>query len=383
LPQSASSGSLGTVDYQVPITPPSALRIADGGRAWASVGLFLGPVRRGARVLGVAHFVGRLTGVLDVDEHGLAVWCAGRAGDFATGRSHQEAAGFASVARRRPASCCCRSSSGRPCPWRRWTYRTGSTARRGHQPTNHPGRRTCTPLMLPLASGAFQDGSPAMMKWFQAKVTPCEIAIFLPADDVALGVVHTGVGSIDAGLLVRHHGCCCWSAWCGRALLVQPRIHSGRSILVAPNRSLAWRALISTSPWSAKPLAAVDGPAGRRSKQSAGPLPSALNLASVQGAVVEQGGVGSSAAGFDGVAADELVDVTQGGSLRPCTPAARLSFGDSHGGAFVGCRGPWQLRFIARLELGLSGSSSTIQPKRLGSLGVLVASKRASCWCQL
>jgi hypothetical protein len=36
--------------------------------------------------------------------------------------------------------------------------------------------------------------------------------------------------------------------------------HSGRSIFVAPSRSLACRVLISTSPWSAKPLAASAGP---------------------------------------------------------------------------------------------------------------------------
>jgi hypothetical protein len=64
-------------------------------------------------------------------------------------------------------------------------------------------------------------------------------------------------------------------------------IHSGRSILVAPARSAAPRALTTTSAWEAKPAAGVEAVAPVHQLH---PLPAAVGLEAgdVEGAVLEE-----------------------------------------------------------------------------------------------
>ena len=64
------------------------------GRAWAAIGLLLRPVRHGTGVLGVADLVGRLTRMLDVDEHGATVGCPANACDLAASGAYQETGDF-------------------------------------------------------------------------------------------------------------------------------------------------------------------------------------------------------------------------------------------------------------------------------------------------
>jgi hypothetical protein len=88
--------------------------------------------------------------------------------------------------------------------------------------------------------------------------------------------------------------------------------------------------------------------------------------------VVEQRGVGLRAAGRDAVARDELVDVLE----------ARVLARVHHRAAVLGLRDPRAFMCRAARLTGVAdgsyGSISTTQPKRFGSFGSFVASKRAS-----
>jgi hypothetical protein len=176
-------------------------------------------------------------------------------------RAGEEAAHLAGATGRRPASGCCRCSCRSPLFMAEpdmsvWIHSTPRSSK-----AQAVGAAEDVALDVALGLGRGLRRVAGQHEVVPAQGGAVEVAVVLPADDVA-------------------HACCWRAGWprprpAGRAaprllLLVsvqytQPLAgsmasHSGRSILVAPSRSLAWRALISTSPWSAKPLAAVSGP---------------------------------------------------------------------------------------------------------------------------
>ena len=144
--------------------------------------------------------------------------------------------------------------------------------------------------------------------------------------------------------------------------------HSGRSILVPPSRSLAWRVLITTAPGSAKPLAAVSGP-WPCSSGSQRPRAVGIEACHVQRAVVQQRGVGLGAAGGDAVAADELVDVLEARVLAGIHHRAAV-LGDGDPCAFV--RGAAQRGALDRRARRVEGVDLDHPAETVELVGVLL-----------
>ena len=126
--------------------------------------------------------------------------------------------------------------------------------------------------------------------------------------------------------------------------------HSGRSILVAPSRSLAWRLRITTAPWSAKPLAAVSGPWPCCSA-SQRPLPSASKRATYSVPWSSSSRLALAPPGRDLVAADELVDVLE----------ARVLAGVDHRAAVLGGGDPRALVRGAAQRRALDGRARRVE----------------------
>jgi hypothetical protein len=161
----------------------------------------------------------------------------------------------------------------------------------------------------------------------------------------------------------------------------------GRSIMVAPTRSAAWRHLISTSAWLMKPLAAVrpllavhqrDPDTGahacrRRWRRRRSGRHTACRSPAGGGWRRWSGWRRRSCRG------DEFVDVLV--ALVVAHVDHHLAVGGHASAAFSCLKRPSAVR-LTGLEAGAKGSISTTQPKRCGSLGFTSASKRGSTVCQ-
>ena len=117
-------------------------------------------------------------------------------------------------------------------------------------------------------------GLPAMTKMSHTKVVAAEsseaslMRMTWPQLLTARGLASSTAGRAEPAVVVPSTLLLEAGVVPRRLLLVQARntspdlvrlaaTHSGRSIMVAPTRSAAWRALISTSAWLAKPFSAV------------------------------------------------------------------------------------------------------------------------------
>jgi hypothetical protein len=176
-----------------------------------------------------------------------------------------------------------------------------------HRPS---GQAKASPLTLPLASARSLAGSPASTKWFHSKLVAVEVAVLLPADDVAHGVVGARVGGIGGVLVGAAAVAVVGQRAVDPALLVDVDplrpVHLGGAQQVAGlarlDQHLALVGKAVGSGQRALPWVSGSQRPGRRRRSG-----------HVQRAVVQQRGVGLRAAGLDAVAADELVDVLEAG----------------------------------------------------------------------
>ena len=193
-----------------------------------------------------------------------------------------------------------------------------------------------------------------------------EVAVFLPANDVALRVVGTGVGRIHGRLVGAAAVAVVGQRGVDPALLVHGNplgaIHLGGAQQVAGLAGLDQHfALVG------KAVGGCERAFAMRQRNPAA-LAVGVELGHVQRAMVQQRGVGCGATGLDGITAHELVDV-----LKACV-FAHVDHGpvvtrDGHRSAFV--RTPAHGRALDGGGAGVVGVDLDDPAEAVGLVGVL------------